>query len=47
MASKNTKTWREKVYDPSLKKSPERKKRFRTSFGDRSRAVIRARHRTP
>ena len=33
MASKNTKTWREKVYDPAVKKSPERKKRFRTSSG--------------
>jgi methylmalonyl-CoA mutase N-terminal domain/subunit len=33
MAFKNTKIWREAAYDPSLKKSPERKKRFRTSSG--------------
>jgi methylmalonyl-CoA mutase N-terminal domain/subunit len=31
MASKNKKEWREKVYDPALKKAPERKRRFRTS----------------
>mgnify|MGYP001223002504 FL=1 len=33
MASKNTKTWREKTYDPAIKKSPERKRHFRTSSG--------------
>ncbi len=33
MASKNTKTWRAKTYDPAVKKAPERKKRFRTSSG--------------
>ncbi|MCI0453285.1 MAG: methylmalonyl-CoA mutase family protein, partial [Candidatus Latescibacteria bacterium] len=33
MASKNKKEWREKIYDPAIKKAPERKKRFRTSSG--------------
>ncbi|HXV13530.1 MAG TPA: methylmalonyl-CoA mutase family protein, partial [Candidatus Krumholzibacteria bacterium] len=33
MASRNKKTWREKVYDPAVKKTPERKRRFRTSSG--------------
>ncbi len=33
MGSKNTKTWRTKVYDPAIQKSPERKKHFRTSSG--------------
>lgn len=33
MASKNKKTWREKTYDPAIKKSPERKRHFRTSSG--------------
>jgi methylmalonyl-CoA mutase, N-terminal domain len=33
MASKNKKSWREKVYGPAVAKSSERKKRFRTTSG--------------